>query len=342
MHRIPWRVSELHVLTEGIRGALSPREICVPGRSESALRSMARKLKLVGDGVPRTPWTEHEKQLLTKLVTSGMKATAITRDGLLPGFNRNAIQKQMQRMGLGHPRRSRPQKNALRFKGRTLERFHAFLNANARCCTPMQIVQIWNEEHEPKVSHARVLYHLETLGLRLARRVVIKMAYSREKQRLCTQQFIEREKRRRELQWLEEPVGLRKLADDLEHEAVRDGRVIQLQHCATCEEPWPARAEFFHVTTKVTAGGRRFYIAKACRLCRNRQRREKPMMQTVQGLVSPALSTATERRGVVTSETDLPGMTGRLARHDSDDSGSEIIAAQNWSARCLSYSGSGK
>jgi hypothetical protein len=336
-------VSELQMLIEGVRSARSPREISVPGRSESALRSMARKLKLVGDGVPRARWSAHEKLLLMKLIGSGMKATAIAREGVLPGFNRNAIQKQMQRMGLGHPRRSGPQKNALRFSGKTLERFHTFLNANARCCTPMQIVQIWNEEHEPKVSHARVLYHLEVLGLTLARRVVIKMAYSREKQRLCTQRFIEREKRRRERQWLEEPVRLRKLADYLEQEAARDGTVVQIHHCSTCKETWPGRAEFFHVTTKVTAGGRRFYIAKACRICRNRQRREKRMMATVQSPVSPTFSANTEPRGVVTSETDdLAGMTGRLSRHDCVDDGSKIIAAQNWSARCLSYAGSGK
>jgi len=177
----PWRVSEVRVLTDGIRRALAPGEVTIPGRSAIAVRRMAARLGLIGDGVPRQRWSAQQREKLAELVNGGWTATRIAEASLLP-HNRNAVQKQMQRMGLGSAGRSSPQKAATRLHGLGLDRFHAFIQANARICTPAQIADLWNQQHGgANVSHRKVVYHLGQLGLRLPRRVVVRMAYSVEK-----------------------------------------------------------------------------------------------------------------------------------------------------------------
>ena len=179
----PWRVSEVRVLTDGIRRALAPGEVTIPGRSTIAVRRMAARLGLIGDGVPRQRWTEAQRAQLAELVAAGYTATRIAAASLLP-HNRNAVQKQMQRMGLGSAGRSSPQKSAMRLHGPGLDQFHAFIQSHARGCTPAQIADLWNQaqgQNGAHVSHRKVVYHLGQLGLRLPRRVVVRMAYSVEK-----------------------------------------------------------------------------------------------------------------------------------------------------------------
>jgi hypothetical protein len=161
-----WKVSELRVLTDAVRGAKSPSEISIPGRSAGAVRAMASRLHLIGDGISRKRWPDSDVQLLRQLVADGLTAKRIAETNALPGYGRNAIQKQMQRLGLGRPERSLPQKKARRLAGESIEAFIAFLSANAAAKTPAQLTFLWNQQHEPRVSHQRVLYHLGRLGLR--------------------------------------------------------------------------------------------------------------------------------------------------------------------------------
>lgn len=168
----PWRVSEVRVLTDGIRRAMAPGELTIEGRSAIAVRRMAARLRLIGDGVPRRRWTVQQRERLAELVSSGWTATRISEAALLP-HNRNAVQKQMQRMGLGSAGRSSPQKVATRLHGLGLERFHAFIQAKARTCTPVQIAEFWNQQHGgARVSQRKVVYHLGQLGLRMTRGAV--------------------------------------------------------------------------------------------------------------------------------------------------------------------------
>lgn len=168
-----WKVSELRVLTDAVRGAKSPSEISIPGRSAGAVRAMASRLHLIGDGISRKRWPESDVQLLRQLVADGLTAKRIAETNALPGYGRNAIQKQMQRLGLGRPERSLPQKKARRLAGESIDAFIAFLSANAATKTPAQLTFLWNQQHEPRVSHQRVLYHLGRLGLRSMTRSAI-------------------------------------------------------------------------------------------------------------------------------------------------------------------------
>jgi len=173
----PWRVSEVRVLTDGIRRALAPGEVPIPGRSAIAVRRMAARLGLIGDGVPRQRWTAEQREKLAELVAAGWTATRIAAASLLP-HNRNAVQKQMQRMGLGSAGRSSPQKAAVRLHGTGLDQFHAFVRLHARTCTPAQIADLWNNAHGQRgatVSHRKVVYHLGQLGLRVPRRTMARM-----------------------------------------------------------------------------------------------------------------------------------------------------------------------
>ena len=176
MPGMPWRVSEVRVLTDAIRRAMAPAEIALPGRSPIAVRRMAARLRLIGDGVPRKRWTDAQRARLADLVAAGHTATRIAAAGLLP-HNRNAVQKQMQRMGLGSADRSAPQKAATRLQGPALDRFHAFLRARAGATTPAQLARRWNDlaaaEGLARVSQRKVVYHMGQIGLRGGRTVVV-------------------------------------------------------------------------------------------------------------------------------------------------------------------------
>ncbi|HEX8916804.1 MAG TPA: hypothetical protein VF796_30920 [Humisphaera sp.] len=161
-----WRVSELRHLTDAVRAARSPSEIAIPGRTPGAVRAMASRLNLIGDGISRKRWPDADVARLRRLVGAGWTAKRIAEAAALPGYGRNAIQKQMQRLSLGRPERSLPQKRASRLAGPLADRFMAFLAAHAAARTPTELSALWNAENRVPVTPQRVLYHLGRLGLR--------------------------------------------------------------------------------------------------------------------------------------------------------------------------------
>ena len=163
-----WRVSEMRTLTDAVRAARSPSEIQIPGRTAGAVRAMASRLRLVGDGIPRKKWPDPDVRVLRQLVADGWTAKRIADANALPGHGRNAIQKQMQRLGLGRPERSLPQKVARRMPADLMDRFVAFLTAHAPAHPPVRIAELWNATSDYPVSHQRVRYHLARLALGLA------------------------------------------------------------------------------------------------------------------------------------------------------------------------------
>jgi hypothetical protein len=175
-----WTQSESAHLRELVGEAKSTSEMTIGTRTAHAIRNRAVRLNLIGDGVSRKPWTEEQKLLLQKMTGSGMKARRIAETGALP-FSANAIQKQMQRMGLANLQASERQKKVKKFKGATLEKFHQFLHANRYSATPEQMAILWNEENEEKTTVLRVRYHLVELKINLPRKYVWHMAYSRLK-----------------------------------------------------------------------------------------------------------------------------------------------------------------
>src|SRR4051794_20454040 len=171
----PWRTSEQAILIDEVRRrARAASEVSLPGRSAVAVRRKASRLGLVGDGVPRRPWSEADRATLRRLRAEGWTVARMCA-GPLAAFTPTAVFKQIRRLGLADPRCALAQKRARRLSGGVLKAFHAFLVAHARTCTPEQIALVWNEEHEPAVNHARVVYHLERLGLRPPRRLVLRM-----------------------------------------------------------------------------------------------------------------------------------------------------------------------
>ena len=171
----PWRVSEVRTLTDAIRSALAPNEIPIAGRSPIAVRRMAARLGLIGDGVPRKRWTDGQRAKLAELVGAGWTATRIAAAALLP-HNRTAVQTLRQRTGLGRPDRSAPQKAATRLHGAALDRFHAFVRQYAASRTPGQVARLWNQQQAQagdRVSQRKVAYHLGQLGLRPVRRAIV-------------------------------------------------------------------------------------------------------------------------------------------------------------------------
>jgi len=161
-----WKVSELRLLTEAVRAARSPSEIAIPGRTPGAVRAMASRLNLIGDGISRKRWPDGDVDRLRRLVAAGWTAKRLAEAAALPGYGRNAIQKQMQRLSLGRPERSLPQKRASRLAGALADRFTAFLAAHAGRHAPGEVAEMWNARHSPPVTPQRVLYHLTRHGLR--------------------------------------------------------------------------------------------------------------------------------------------------------------------------------
>ncbi|HEX8910884.1 MAG TPA: hypothetical protein VF796_00895 [Humisphaera sp.] len=270
----PWRTGEVRTLTEAVRQARSPADVRLPGRSPAAVRTMARRLGLTGDGIPRRPWTAAERETLRELIAAGRTVKQILADGRLGGYSANAVRKQIQRMGLADPIRSAGQKAAVRLRGEVRARFHRFLQAHGRDCTPGQIAMLWNDERAPRVSHATVVYHLTLLGLRIPRRVVVRMPFSRLKQQRSVEQFVIREKERRARQRAVFEAHLRRLRAATEA-AANDGRPAAFRRCRSCGERWPLNPSFFPAYWKRSpGGGRRRLMKHRCRICERARRRD--------------------------------------------------------------------
>ncbi len=221
----PWRISERNTLIQSVREAKAPSEIALPGRTPAAIHRMAARLHLVGDGIPRRRWTDEQRGQLRSLVQQGRTAGEISATGLLP-YNRNAIQKQMQRLGLADPELSRTQRMAMRLAGPALEAFQLFLRERAERMTPEQIALEWNQTHLPGVSHRRVVYHLDMLGVKPTRAQVLQMPYSRAKRQKLLEQFVDDQKRRCARRRSQRSRELEKQAADEVGSIGRDGQML--------------------------------------------------------------------------------------------------------------------
>lgn len=264
----PWRISEQATLISEVRHrARSASEICIPGRSAEAVRRKAARLRLVGDGIARRPWSQAERDTLRRLRAEQWTVAQMCA-GPLAAYTPTAVRKQIRRLGLADPRFVAAQRSACRLAGGVLEAFHGFLAANARTCTPEQIALAWNEDHHPAVTHARVLYHLESLGLRPPRRYVLRMAFSKDKRTRSQERSLAALRARSEAMPAQSEQRLRDLT-----ELVRDDPTVAWQTCSDCGEQWPRQPEFFHPYRRHSQEGPRTHLLRRCRLCCNRTRR---------------------------------------------------------------------
>ena len=270
-----WTEHEIEQLRDLLSRGLSASEMQIGARSPAAIQNKAARLNFVGDGIPRKRWTAETERILKRLVRSGGTAAAVSVDvELLAGYSRNAIQKKLGRLKLIDRSRSRRAREAIRLTSDQLDHFHTFLLAHASRCTPEQIALLWNRKHTPLVSRRRVVYHLQKLGIKRSWAEVMQMPYSKLKQRRVSQKASLASQRRwdeyRELQESQ----LRQEARRQRRRARSRGRSLSDRVCRDCRRRWPASEPFYVLYQKQTASGRKRYLGRICRLCRNTCRRE--------------------------------------------------------------------
>lgn len=199
MPGLRWTFAEKEELRKQLAAGHFLEDIYIEGKTKNAIRAQATRLGLIGDGVARVEWSEEDKEDLFEYVKDGWSASDIVeameigvpvfRSGIMR--NRNAIQKQMQRLGLGNKKRSRVLKTVRHFTGNEKREFRSFLKANYESMTPEQMAREWIKKHpswrkEPNVLSRltkRVRRHLVEMDCKLSRAEIVKMPYSRKKAR---------------------------------------------------------------------------------------------------------------------------------------------------------------
>ncbi len=270
-----WTEQEIDQLRELLAQGLSASEMEISGRTPAAIQNKAARLDFVGDGIPRKRWTPAAERELRQLIRAGWTAASISIDAdVLVGYTRNAIQKKLGRLNLIDRKRSRQARDAVRLTSEQLERFHTFLLAHASRCTPEQIALLWNRDNTPEISRRRVVYHLQKLGIKRSWAEVMRMPFSKAKQRRVSQKAADASLRRWDAYRQELEKQLRSLARGLRQKAARRGAKLAVRACRDCRSRWPAAEPFYVLYDKHTASGRRQYLGRICRLCRNKRRRD--------------------------------------------------------------------
>ena len=190
MPGLHWTAEELNFLKQEIRAGKFVEDIAIEGRSLISVSNQAKRLGLTGDGVVRKPWSDEEKRLLWDLVSNDWTASDIVKGAgdisefqSLAKYNRNAIQKQIQRMELADKKRSRIAKAVIQFTQAEKIEFRAFLKENYSLMTPEQMAKLWNKTHSTKVTRGRAIRHLELLKCKLPWKLIMSMPYSQNKRK---------------------------------------------------------------------------------------------------------------------------------------------------------------
>ena len=271
-----WMTWQVETLKKLLARGFSAREMRIGARTAAAIQNKASRLNLVGDGIPRPKWPAELEQTLRSLRAQGWTAQKIAQaTDLLAGYSRNAIVKKSSRLGLVDKVRSERAKRAVRLSPEQLWQFYLFLRAHAATCTPEQIALLWNKENEPRVSRRRVVYHLVKLKIKRPWNEVIKMPFSKAKQRRLSEQAAAGHKRRWAKYREKLLLSLRERAHKLREHARKERGRLKERICKDCKRRWPARQPFFAAHSKETRFGRRMYLARICKLCQNQRRRTR-------------------------------------------------------------------
>ena len=270
-----WTEHEIEQLRDLLAQGLSASEMQIGSRSPAAIQNKAARLDFVGDGIPRKRWTAEAEAELKRLIDEGWTAARLSADpNVLVGYSRNAVQKKLGRMKLIDGGRSRRARDAVRLTAAQLDRFHTFLLAHASRCTPEQIALLWNRENTPLVTRRRVVYHLQKLGVKRSWAEVMQMAFSKAKQRRVSKKAAEASQKRWEQYRDQQESELRELARRRRSRTRSRGKSLSVRVCRDCNSRWPAVEPFYVLYEKQTAKGRRRYLGRICRMCRNKRRRE--------------------------------------------------------------------
>ncbi len=271
----PWQQSEVDQLKRLLADGLSASQFKLDSRSPPAIRGKAARLGLIGDGISRSRWLAEDEDTLRKLIARGWSVKRIAQTkSVLAGYSRNAIAKKAGRLNLVDQTRSLRAKQAVRLRGAQIWKLQSFLWLHAATYTPEQIALVWNEQEEPKVSRSRVIYHLTKLGIKRPWKDVIRMPFSKAKQRRKSSKAQAAQQRRWAKYRAELEQKLRKVAGQMRRRSKQRGTAVRIRACRDCNRRWPGAAPFFHVSKKTTHTGHHRYVGWICKLCRNRRRRQ--------------------------------------------------------------------
>ena len=306
-----WQIERLRTF---LAKGLSASEMRIGKRTTAAIQHKASRMDLVGDGIARHQWSPEDEQTLCRLIVQGWTAKQIAEaDGVLPGYSRNAIVKKGSRLNLADNRRSQRAKQAIRFSEDRLRQFHVFLQSHAARCTPEQISLLWNQVHEPKVTRRRVVYHLENLKIKLPWKEVMKLPFSKAKQRRPSLKKTSSQQRR----WTTYREELEQRLRDQSRKMRRGKKRVKERVCRDCNRRWPATEPFFAISAKKIRKKRRVYVGRVCKLCRNKRRRHRDRSQRAHSVVSVYLPGHVVGAATVPSDRQsiVPG-TRRINRDD--------------------------
>lgn len=280
-----WTAKEHELLQQQLREGRLPDELLIPGRTKHSARRKASRLKLIGDGLSRKPWSDIEKEELEGYLEAGWTTKDFVRARelgipVLMNRTRNAIQKQIQRMNLGNARRSRIGKRAYRFSDFERELLDTFLLEHHKNRSPEQLMKRWNKLHSPRVNISRVRRSLARLKLKSSWKEAIAIRGSKWKRGKKKRQAAARKS------WAKFRERQRKILleamEELKREAELYGRELALKTCHRlvgemelgCNIAWPHRELFFRRWRKTTKReGIKFQYSSLCRLCENKLKR---------------------------------------------------------------------
>jgi hypothetical protein len=105
-------------------------------------------------------WNKSQEEILRKLKSEGKSSLEIFKMKIFP-YSKNSIQKKICRMGLS--------KNSQNVLSKTdIIKLKKFLIKNWKEKTVHQLVEIWNNNNMPPINKNKIIYHLNSLGLKIS------------------------------------------------------------------------------------------------------------------------------------------------------------------------------
>lgn len=149
---IPWTDKEIEMIKQN----RNPE-----GRSLHGVRNKKTRLGLRNRRKSRPKWAETDIKKLTYLRKEGFKLWQICQE--MPHYSKNAIQKQLCRIGLAKKTEMR------KFPLEVRERLKSFLKNNWEGKTPEDLTVLWNKENARFIATKRkIIRYLTEMGLKIS------------------------------------------------------------------------------------------------------------------------------------------------------------------------------
>jgi hypothetical protein len=120
---------------------------------------------------------------------------------------------------------------------------------------------------------------MEAVGAKRPWREVMRMPFSKAKQRRRSPNAVASQDRRWSMYRAEMAEQLKHSAQEMRRRRHTNGTTLKECVCQGCRKRWPKAEPFFPRVEKRNGTGTHVYHARVCKLCRNGQRREKSLRQ---------------------------------------------------------------